>query len=257
MGWADESVDSLTLPNTAGPNNSRILIGSDIPAELRTTTIDPGFPAPPVAVIIMFNASGDYGFQALYANGLQNAEIRGFVVQGTVYAAHFEKWGPPSNHFIDIGYDPSVLVEFPHGFTVVGVGPTGVRHKGINNAAAVDSTTSGAYANLAGTSSFNFTKDVDASQIRIDLHATWFASTTTTGAKFGVRINGVDYDVAVLNSTVSAGVHMQTSGVAYVASGLAAGTYTVQGRWLRSSGTGTAQRDGTDWISISAAEVAS
>lgn len=125
---------------------------------------------------------------------------------------------------------------------------------GINLASAVDSTTSATYVNMAATSSFAFTKKLAATRLRIDMHVTWYNVTNSSVAKFGVAIGGTDYDVCELQQELSAAAaEKQASGVRYI-SGLAAGAYTVQGRWLRVSGAGTPSRATTDWISISAQE---
>lgn len=122
-----------------------------------------------------------------------------------------------------------------------------------------DTTTSDTYANMAGTgsvTSFSFTKLVSTTRIRIGLSATFFSSVTGLGAQFGVSINSVDYDVCKLSHNVAgASVHLVASGFTYIASGVAAGTYTVQGRWRRTAATGTLTRDGNDWLCIEAQEV--
>lgn len=129
---------------------------------------------------------------------------------------------------------------------------------GVNDAATTsgnNDTTSATYVDLAGTgsvTSFSFTKRYAATRIKITMMCSGFAVTSTSGVEIGVRINGVDYKVAhgsyVLNE------RQPVMGVEYI-SGVAAGTYTVQGRWLRQSGTGTLRRDTNDWLTIVAEEV--
>jgi hypothetical protein len=127
---------------------------------------------------------------------------------------------------------------------------------GINNAQNVgnDSTTSASYVNTVGTSSFSFTKDFASTRIKLDMHITSQVSVAATGTRFGVSLNGTDYDVCQMVNP-QANIRAQASGTTFIGSGLAAGTYTIQGRWKRVSGTGTCQRFVTDdWMSISAME---
>jgi hypothetical protein len=127
---------------------------------------------------------------------------------------------------------------------------------GINNAQNVgnDSTTSASYVNTVGTTSFSFTKDFTNTRVKLDMHITSQVSIAATGTRFGVSLNGTDYDVCQMVNA-QANIRAQASGTTFIGSGLAAGTYTIQGRWKRVSGTGTCQRFVTDdWISISAME---
>lgn len=125
----------------------------------------------------------------------------------------------------------------------------------LNTVGAADTTTSATYVNLAATSSMTFTKLHGSTALELALHATSFSSATGTVTRFAVRIDSVDYDVCQLFWNV-ANSHAQTSGVAKVGSGVvAAGSYTVQGRWRRVSGTGTLTRDTGDWLSMQVSEV--
>lgn len=134
---------------------------------------------------------------------------------------------------------------------------------GINGVAVssgTDDTTSATYVNMAGTgsvTSFSFTKRFSSAQtrIRVEILAGLFAVTSNAVARLGVNINSVDYDVAQVSMpSAAANDHEWCCGVAYLTS-IAAGTYTVQGRWRRVSGTGTCRRDTSDWLSITATEV--
>lgn len=132
---------------------------------------------------------------------------------------------------------------------------------GINAVATTSGSntmTSATYTNMAGTgavTSFSFTKRFSSaiSRIRIMIDATCWVNTTTAAVRMGVNINGVNYDVCQLQIPVVS-QHVALSGVAYL-TGIAAGSYTVQGVWYRVSGTGTLNRDLNDWLSISAEEV--
>lgn len=120
-----------------------------------------------------------------------------------------------------------------------------------------DTCSSGTYQNLAGTgsqTSVTIEKKQDGSRLRIDMHAGFYSSATTSGAIFGVRINSIDYDVAELRATLpAANAHLSASGVLYI-SGIAAGSVTVQGRWKRGEGAGTLTRDTLDRLSFSVKE---
>jgi len=126
--------------------------------------------------------------------------------------------------------------------------------EGISNAGAADSTTSATYVNLAGTSSFTFRKLFADSRVRIDMAASYFVSAGSTGARFGARINGTDFDVMQLFQNVAAS-HVFATGSALISGLPADNNYTVQGRWRRFTGAGTCQRDANDWLTIMAREV--
>ncbi len=122
-------------------------------------------------------------------------------------------------------------------------------------ARAVDSTATVAYADFVGSPSFQFEKEFDHTDIRVDMHSTWFASTTTTGVAFGVNISGDNHEVAVLSSTVAAGVHLQVSGTRVI-TGVGSGLRTFKPIWRRYNGSGTCQANADDLVSISVSEVA-
>lgn len=121
-----------------------------------------------------------------------------------------------------------------------------------------DTTTSLSYVNLAGTgavTSFSFTKRFASTRVRLDFSATFFTTHANTGPQFGMRVNAVDYDVARMKgSIILASSRLHTSGFTYIASGLAAGAYTVQGRWRALDSGGTLTRDVADWLCMSARE---
>jgi len=121
-----------------------------------------------------------------------------------------------------------------------------------------DTTTSASYVNMAGAgavTSFSFTKRWTPTRVRIDMHQILFQNGGSFPfAQLGVRINSVDYDVVGATITAAA-TNTMFSGLAYIpASAIPAGTYTVQARWKRASGTGTLTRDGGGWLSFSARE---
>lgn len=129
---------------------------------------------------------------------------------------------------------------------------------GISNAAVTagtDTTASASYVNLAGTgsvSSFNFTKVLTATRIKVEIALGWQCITATANIQGGVLVNGTDYDCVKGGAQISQNV---ISPGFVIISGLAAGSYTVQGRWKRILGTGTPTRSVNEWLTISAAEI--
>lgn len=141
--------------------------------------------------------------------------------------------------------------------TVGGDAVTGGRG-GINGlavtAAPYDTTTSTTNVNLAGTgavTSFNFTKRFASTRLRIQMCPSMYTA-GSGGAMFGVRINGVDYDVVHVQ-TSTANERVSNTGVIYI-SGIPAGTWPIQGRWRRTNSTGTMVRDVFDSLCIDAQE---
>lgn len=121
--------------------------------------------------------------------------------------------------------------------------------------AGSNTSTSTSYANLGSPASIaSFVKQFTATAILVWMDVTVSAVTAAAAAKFGVQVNGVDYDVSLLNELL-VGDNLQCSGVAIVAAGVAAGTYTIQGRFKRNGGTGTVTLGTNDWCSMAALEV--
>jgi hypothetical protein len=101
---------------------------------------------------------------------------------------------------------------------------------------------------------FSFTKDFAPTAIGIYLNVTSYVSVVGQKVRWGVRINGVDWDVMEYFYN-TANDHRQISGVARVAPGLAAGTYTIQVRWLLLIAAGFSQTDANDFVSCLALEM--
>lgn len=147
-----------------------------------------------------------------------------------------------------------------------GVPPTGAQltnivyqnDDGVSNAAVTsgsDTTTSSSYANMAGTgsvTSYSFTKALTSTRLKVTIAASYVALTNNATVQVGVLVSGTDYDCGRVLITTGAGGY--SMGWAYI-TGLAAGTYTIQARWKRTSGTGTASRGTDQWLSIACAEV--
>lgn len=121
--------------------------------------------------------------------------------------------------------------------------------------AGTDTTTSATYVNMAGTgsvTSFSWTKYRDDTDALLFMAAEFQAVTANAGPKFGLRINGTDYDMCSNAPGTSAYGH--PSGTRVV-SGIPAGVYTVQCRWFRLAGAGTPTRDTNCWLSASVTEI--
>jgi hypothetical protein len=148
-----------------------------------------------------------------------------------------------------------VMVVPPAGNYVVGRSGRAsiVNENGVGAAAAADATSSAVYANLLGTSSFAFVKQDAASRLKVTIHAGAFVSVAGTRPMYGVQIGGTDYDV-VSQTINTINAHTNISGFSYL-TGVAAGAYTVQGRWRRAAGAGSITRNTEDWLSISVKEL--
>lgn len=122
------------------------------------------------------------------------------------------------------------------------------------NVSPSGTTTSSSFANIGGSTSVSFTKVDASSRLRVDLHVSCFVTGSVPDvAEFGVLINGTDY--AIMKGTISAAsIHKTFSGIRLIG-GIAAGTYTVQARWRRVSGSGTVTGDGDDRLSFAVMEV--
>jgi hypothetical protein len=144
-----------------------------------------------------------------------------------------------------------------HTHTATVLGENGIA--GVATTSGANQITSTTYVSMAGTgsvTSFSLVKALTSTRTRIEMSATFYTSVATSGARFGVLINGVDYDVCQLRADIPANQRLQVSGFIYIgASVIAAGTWTVQGRWLRTEGAGTLTRDTGDWLAISAREL--
>lgn len=130
----------------------------------------------------------------------------------------------------------------------------GYQENGISNTRAVESGISpAAYQNVGGTSSFSFTKAADGTRLRVDLATTQFFSAATAGVQYAALIGGTDYLIAQLQPSTAALQHLTTAGFRYI-TGILAGTFTIQLRWLR-AGTGTMSSDALDYLSFSCREL--
>lgn len=143
--------------------------------------------------------------------------------------------------------------------TVTAAGDTLTGSQNGVNAQAVTSgqndTTSATFVNMAGTgsqTSFAFTKRYSGTRVKIEFSFDAYCITSGTDVEVGVDIDGTDY--LVRKAVLVVNQHQSYTATAYL-SGVTSGAKTVQAIWRRSAGTGTARRDGGDWLSISAEEV--
>lgn len=112
---------------------------------------------------------------------------------------------------------------------------------GIKEMVATGTMSSSSYVDIPGSdgsTAFTVTKHSSGSKLYVAMTLRAFSDGASTGLRLGVRINGVDYDVAFGYYT-QASVYLPVVGFnTNVASGLAAGAYTVQPRWRRTTGSG-------------------
>lgn len=133
---------------------------------------------------------------------------------------------------------------------------------GASNAAVTagsDTTSSTSFANMTGTgsvTSFSFTKFSSSTRVLLSCDSCTFfvAGGTSAGIEVALQIGGFDYPCGRLN--ILASQSAPVSGFA-TASGLLAGSYTIQARWRRfvNSGVAIPTRATSDWLAISAREV--
>lgn len=122
-------------------------------------------------------------------------------------------------------------------------------------------TTSATYVDLPSSPALAFLKVRDDTQIRIRLAMSMYSATAGfTVFKIAARVTlaglTVDYDQDILHFDISqTSPHVPLFGIATTTGDIPAGNYTLTGRWLRSTGTGTGTVDTQDMIMIEAQEV--
>jgi hypothetical protein len=116
-------------------------------------------------------------------------------------------------------------------------------NEGINVVAGVGTVAAAGFVNMPATSSFVVRKQYTATRIRVRMCADAFSTAANTVAQYGANINAVDTIVTELTMNTM-NVHSQGFGEAYIGAGLAAGNYTIQGRWQRTAGAGTVTSGG-------------
>lgn len=119
-----------------------------------------------------------------------------------------------------------------------------------------ESTGATTYANLGAGSSCSFTKRYAATRLLVSMTADFVTSATGRGVEFAVQIGATDYLVAPAHQALPASaVRLHTSGQIII-SGIAASTFTVQGRWKCAGGAGTISRIvNDDYISCIISEI--
>lgn len=128
---------------------------------------------------------------------------------------------------------------------------------GIGVSPATGNYNSTTYGNIPATSSFSFTKVRSDTRIKVTLQLSMYADTASTDVELAVLVNGTDYQVAAHRFT--AVEYENVGGFAYIPAGVAAGSYTIQGRWRRRTGSPAAgilnTVNGANWLNMSATEI--
>lgn len=123
------------------------------------------------------------------------------------------------------------------------------------------STTVVTYADVTTINPFTFTKTMDGTKVRMAVHAGCYVTgTASTGARFGLTFTPtsgqvytpIDYNLAAIYHN-QLSLHLPGYGQQRVA-GLPAGSYSVQLRWRRLSGTGTCTCDSNDLMTMEVVE---
>lgn len=120
------------------------------------------------------------------------------------------------------------------------------------------STTSGSFADISGIAG-TFVKRDTASRVRLSWMGSNFNSGGTAEVYYGAKLTAQDSSATVYGSyTIGELYHAvqngTVAGFAY-ATGVPAGSYTVQWQWYRAGGTGTPTLTVDDWYSVTAKEV--
>lgn len=105
-----------------------------------------------------------------------------------------------------------------------------------------------AYANMPAGTSFNFTKQNASSRLLVFMNWACRTGVAVKQVKAAVNINGTDYQITHQEIPVTA-QHWQMSNIRLI-SGVAAGTYTIQGRWSSEDNTTTFTIDTNDVFSL-------
>lgn len=112
-------------------------------------------------------------------------------------------------------------------------------------------TTSATYVDMAANPTA-FTKRSAVSSLKIDLSLSFFVGTGSTRARFGISIDGTDYNVCEMFVTVANTIIPSSGSV--VITGVSAGVKSIQLRWLRISGTGILNTTSAEAFTIAVCE---
>jgi len=116
----------------------------------------------------------------------------------------------------------------------------------------IATASSTSWVNMPSGSSLQFTQLLPGSRLRITLHVTAYVTVDGTAARFGVNVDGTDWEICgCLVSAVNQ--HMQFSGERTIP-GPGVGEFTVRGRVRRLNG-GNVTIDSNDYISLTVAEI--
>lgn len=114
-------------------------------------------------------------------------------------------------------------------------------------------TTSAAFANLPGTPTCTVVKAYDATDLLVDARIATLSTLANTSVEVAVNVNSTDYLIWHMVHN-PANTHDAYGGVIRIA-GLAAGSWTLTGRWRRPAGGGTITMNADDYFNVSVQEV--
>jgi len=132
---------------------------------------------------------------------------------------------------------------------------------GYSGAAATGTAPVGSWSNLPGSPGFTFIKRWDTTTVRWSAHIGCYSTVLGTTIQVGITYNGGSTTIKCGQHTFanvggdSNNLDSQSFGGAKYETALAAGTYTVAGRWQ--SDANVQQTSGDDWNSLEGIEVAS
>lgn len=266
-------IRSLTLPNNAGPNDSRIVIGPDIPAELVTWGLAHTATFTAVEIFYVngqrykFNGIGTFSGVATYFEGTYDTTNTVYMVRRTLilggagFGTVRELVGSTSQNTFALDYQllQTTMTVASDSKVLVGTGTVATASKNINIFGMTAGTTvSAVYVDIPGSPAVTITKTYGSGVTNLEVHiyGTFFSSGAVAGLEVGVAA-GVTGDVnvtALRDANGSLASHTPFGGVA-VLTGLAVGNHTITARWRRSSAAGTLATDARDVFSMSVNEV--
>jgi hypothetical protein len=254
----DGAIIEFHLPTAAGINQTpaSVQTGNDpVFGTKGMSIIGPRYGAVPGAASLITLTPGFMSLDATTMDMITRGDWEvAFETSPGVFAIMFQVQYPTGNVVCaGITANGSVFVSGGGGITR----QVCASNECINNGAAPGNVLAAGFVNMPATgplpSSLSILKQYTATSLQVAMSVDAISSAVNTVAQYGVLVNGVDYPVTDLTMNVAAN-HYQGSGFAKVATGLAAGTYVVQGRWQRTAGAGTVSTGGR--LSLSAAEVA-
>jgi hypothetical protein len=126
--------------------------------------------------------------------------------------------------------------------------------------ASTNTTTSATYVDMPAGASVTLLKVLDSTQLRIEIGSSMWSTAVNTAFSVGANLVNADStintDITLYQRTINAASqHGDWTGGVETALVLPGGAYTVTGRWLRRSGTGTLTMNADDGVWIKVKEV--